>query len=463
MNRKQRRAAASPSGPGANTPEVLAQAIQSHRQGRLDEAESLYRRALRRDPRHVDALHFLGVLTSQRGRHAEAAELIRQALALNPRYADAWNNLGNVLAGMDRWDEAAAAYRKTVELAPANPSAHCNLGVMLLRSDRFAEAATVFQQAIALAPGLAEAHFNLGKALYAQGEYEAAIAAYRETLRRQPAYAMAYRNLGLLLYKLNRGEEAASLFRDWLARDPANPVARHMLAAHSGRDAPERAADDYVQNLFDGMADGFDDHLHRLEYRAPELIAQAVVAAAGQPDGSLSVLDAGCGTGLCGPALRPYARHLVGVDLSPRMIERARTRGDYDDLVVAELTAFLAARTEAYDLIVSADTLVYFGRLEPVLAAAAGALRPDGWLAFTVERVEDAETGDGFRLDPSGRYRHAETYLRRVLAEVGMAVETLESVILRLEGGQPVVGFLVSARKMLAGAKPERCKNEEAP
>ncbi|MDG4594270.1 MAG: tetratricopeptide repeat protein [Candidatus Contendobacter sp.] len=463
MNRKQRRAAASPSGPGANAPEVLAQAIQSHRQGRLDEAESLYRRALRRDPRCVDALHFLGVLTSQRGRHAEAAELIRQALALNPRYADAWNNLGNVLAGMDRWDEAVAAYRKTVELAPANPSAHCNLGVMLLRSDRFAEAATTFQQAIALAPGLVEAHFNLGKALYAQGQYEAAIAAYRETLRRQPAYAMAYRNLGLLLYKLNRGEEAASLFRDWLAREPANPVARHMLAAHSGQDAPERAADDYVQNLFDGMADGFDDHLHRLEYRAPELIAQAVVAAAGQPDGSLSVLDAGCGTGLCGPALRPYARHLVGVDLSPRMIERARTRGDYDDLVVAELTTFLAAQAEAYDLIVSADTLVYFGRLEPVLTAAAGALRPDGWLAFTVERVEDAERGDGFHLDPSGRYRHAETYLRRVLAGSGMAVETLESVTLRLEGGQPVVGFLVSARKMLAGAKSEQREHEEAP
>lgn len=464
MNRKQRRAAASASGFGANLSEALTQAIQSHRQGRLDEAESGYRRVLRRDPRHVDALHFLGVLTAQRGRHAEAAELIRQALALNPRYADAWNNLGNVLAGMDRWDEAAVAYQRTIELAPGNPSAHCNLGVMLLRSDRLAEAASAFQQAISLAPGLAEAHFNLGKALHAQGQYEAAIAAYRETLRQQPAYAMAYKSLGLLLYKLNRGEEATALFQDWLAREPTNPVARHLLAAHSGRDAPERAADGYVQNLFDGMADGFDDHLHRLEYRAPELIAQMVVAVAGQPNGSLSVLDAGCGTGLCGPALRPYARHLVGVDLSPRMIERARPRGDYDELVVAELTAFLAAQTAAYDLIVSADTLVYFGRLEPVLTAAAAALRLEGRLTFTVERLEeDAATADGFRLDPSGRYRHAETYLRRVLIEVGMTVETLELVTLRLEGGQPVVGFLILARKVPTGTEPARREPEETP
>ncbi|HRZ24407.1 MAG TPA: hypothetical protein P5326_10255, partial [Candidatus Contendobacter sp.] len=116
-----------------------------------------------------------------------------------------------------------------------------------------------------------------------------------------------------------------------------------------------------------------------------------------------------------------------------------------------------------YDLIVSADTLVYFGRLEPVLTAAAAALRPGGRLAFTVERLEEAATADGFCLDPSGRYRHAEAYVRRVLTEVGMAVETLEPVTLRLEGGQPVVGFLASARKRSAEDQPEPCESEEAP
>ena len=69
-----------------------------------------------------------------------------------------------------------------------------------------------------------------------------------------------------------------------------------------------------------------------------------------------------------------------------------------------------------------------------------------GWLAFTVERLEDAAVDD-FSLDPSGRYRHSEAYLRRVLALVGIAVESLEIVTLRLEGGQPVIGFLVTARK----------------
>lgn len=448
MNRQQRRALASGKRSGADAgSQQLTQAIQLHRQGQLEAAESLYRQALRSDPRQIDALHFLGVLNSQRGRHQEAVDLIRRALDIDPNYADAWNNLGNVQAGMDRWDEAAAAYRHTVELAPGNPSAHFNLGVMLLRSGRDAEAVAAFQHAIALAPDLVEAHFNLGRALAGQGHLDAASAAYKEVIRLQPTHAMAYRSRSILLYRLERSDEAIAMLQDWLAVEPDNPVAKHMLAAHSGQAVPGRAADNYVQTLFDGMADHFDEHLHRLEYRAPELIGSAVAAGLGQPGASLDVLDAGCGTGLCGPSLRPYARRLVGVDLSPRMVERARTGGDYDELAVAEMTAFLIDHPATYDVIVSADTLVYFGELEPVMAATTTALRSGGWLAFTVERVAEAEASAGFGLHTSGRYRHSEAYLRRVLAQAGMEIASLETATLRLEGGQPVIGFLVTARR----------------
>lgn len=431
-----------------DTAERLRRAIPLLQQGKLDEAEPLLRQILRQNPDQVDALHFLGVLVARRGQHQEGVDLIHRALALNPGYVDACNNLGNLLLTLKRIDEAMAAYRRAIALAPDHANAHANLGMALRRSGQPTEAIAALLQAIALEPSHANAHFHLGKALADQGHYEEAIAAYREAIRANPAHVSAYQSLGMLLYKLGRGPEATALYQQWLERDPRSSVARHMLAAHSGRDVPQRAADAYVQELFDGMADSFDEHLHKLDYRAPKWIAQTIARVLGTPERSLAVLDAGCGTGLCCPFLRPYARWLTGVDLSPRMVDRARARGGYDELVVAEMTAFLSERHQAYDLIVSADTLVYFGELETICSAAAGALQPGGWLAFTVERFADPAAEPGFHLEPSGRYSHAEPYLRHVLTGAGMAIASLDGVDLRLESGQPVAGFLVAARNI---------------
>ncbi|PIE83152.1 MAG: hypothetical protein CSA09_03555 [Candidatus Contendobacter odensis] len=449
MNRKERRALARKSA-GSKTAaatEFVAQAIQLQQQGRLDEAKKLYRKTLQRDPYQVDALHFLGVMEAQQGRYQQAVDLIHRALALNPQYADAWNNLGNILATTKQPDEAAQAYRRAIEFAPENASAHCNLGAMLRQGKQYAEAEAACRQAIALNPQMVEALFNLGKVLTAQDHYEQAVDTYREVLRLHPGYIPVYRALGILLYRMGRSEDAIHLYQDWLRQDPDNAIAQHMLAAHSGQAIPDRATNYYVQNLFDDMADHFDEHLERLDYQAPTLVGQLVSRTMGIPKPSLTVLDAGCGTGLCGSFLRPHANHLTGVDLSPRMVERARVRGDYDELKVAELTTFLCETPNTYDLIISADTLVYFGDLQPVVTAAANALQPGGWLMFTTERHTNSMIKEDFHLEASGRYSHSEDYLWQILTQVGMEIDTLETVNLRMEGGQPIIGFLVSAHK----------------
>ena len=448
MNRKQRRALASGPGP---SPEQLAvwlqQAIHAQQRGRLNEAEALYRQVLQRNPRQVEALHFLGVLAAQRSQHEPAVDLIRQALELNPQYADAWNNLGNVLTTLERPEEAIDAYRRTVELVPGHVGAYSNLGVILTQIGLIEDAVAACRQAIALAPQVAELHFNLGAALLAQGDHEGTIAAYQETVRLQSNHARAYKALSLLFYKLNRREEATALFQSWLEQNPDDAAARHMLAASSGCEVPDRAADEYIQATFDEMAANFDRHLHRLGYQAPELIIEAVSLVLETPAETLDVLDAGCGTGLCGPLLRPYARRLIGVDLSPGMVDKARARGCYDDLTVAELTTFLLEHPVSYDLIVFADTLEYFGDLEPISVATAQALRAGGWLAFTVEQLTDAESATGFILTLSGRYQHTDAYLRRTLAETGMTLVTLNQITLRQENSRPVAGLLAVAHK----------------
>ncbi len=423
----------------------LSKAIDLHRDGRLEEAEQIYRRILAVEPANPGALNFLGVLLHRRGESAEAVRLIERAIARRPDYADAHNNLGMVLSGLGRFAEAAAAWRRAIDCRPVFPEAYNNLGAALRLQGDLEEAIQVLRQGIAIKPDYAEAHINLGRALRQANQPDAAIQAFQEALRYNPRNPNIYRQLGLLLYKLNRIEEVVACYREWTRHYPDDPEARHLLAAVTGENIPVRAADGYMQTLFDRFAEDFDQQLQRLDYRAPSLLATAIATEWKTPNPILRVLDAGCGTGLCGPLLRPYARHLIGVDLSPGMIAKARERHVYDELVVAELTAFMREQTDCFDLIVSADTLVYFGNLEPPLCAAAAVLSPDGLLAFTVERLVDG--AEEFHLNPSGRYAHSLPYLRRLLQFAGLTPLSIISADLRLEGRQPVGGYVVLARK----------------
>jgi predicted TPR repeat methyltransferase len=218
-----------------------------------------------------------------------------------------------------------------------------------------------------------------------------------------------------------------------------------MLAACSGRDVPERASNGFVQISFDTFAASFESKLTKLSYRAPALVG-AMLDDAGLPAAQdLDVLDMGCGTGLCGPLIRPYARRLTGVDLSPGMLAQAREKQLYDELVHIELTEYLRNHADSFDVIVSADTLVYFGALENVIAVASGALRSGGLLIFTLEHGVSTSAPD-YHLETHGRYTHARPYVERLLEMNGLTPE-IGQAELRMESGVPVAGLVVRARK----------------
>ena len=153
------------------------------------------------------------------------------------------------------------------------------------------------------------------------------------------------------------------------------------------------------------------------------------------------MLDLGCGTGLSGAAFKDLAARLDGIDLSPAMIEKARARGIYDSLAVADIERGLAA--EAFDLIIAADTLVYLGDLEATMQGVARALKADGFFLFTVEKKE----GEGFELGPKRRWRHSEAYLRALARADGLEIVGLLACSPRTEGGLPVEGLAVALSK----------------
>lgn len=421
----------------------------------LNEAETIYRRILAHIPGHPDALHFLGLLQHQRGRPGEATRLIAQAIKEAPEYVDAHNNLGNIYREQDRLNEAEACYRRVIELTPENAAVYNNLGTVLRAKGLLSEAGAAYQKAIEINPNFPNPFENMGNLLSQQGRVTEAVAHYSQAIVLNPDHPGSKKMLGIALSSLGRVEEAANVFREWAEKEPENPVARHLLAACSGEEVPQRAADAYVKQVFDNFAVRFEERLERLEYRAPKLVAEAVAKIYGEPAGDLDILDAGCGTGLCGPLLRPYARRLEGVDLSPGMLARARSTKCYDALEEAELTGFIGSRKDGYDVIVSADTLCYFGDLGEVMAAAAAAVRPGGQFVFTVERGGEGDDtmAVGFRINPLGRYCHKESYLRRVVSETGMKLKSVAHGALRQEMGSPVAGLVVTAT--VDGAKKD--------
>src|SRR5262249_5663230 len=162
-------------------------------------------------------------------------------------------------------------------------------------------------------------------------------------------------------------------------------------------------------------------------------------------------LDAGCGTGLCGPLLKPFATRLVGVDLSPGMLAEAAKRELYDELVEAELGAYLTAHRSSFNIIVGCDTLVYIGQLEDTIAAAATALKPDGLLLFTLEHLAEGGEDRRYRLAPTGRFSHPAAYVRATLANAGLVDVITDPIIPRLECGEPVHGPASRAHSKLIG------------
>ena len=159
----------------------------------------------------------------------------------------------------------------------------------------------------------------------------------------------------------------------------------------------------------------------------------------------IAIADAGCGTGLCGPGLRARASRLVGVDLSGAMLGKAHARACYDELVEDELTAFLKNRPGAFDAIVSADTLCYFGVLTEAFRMARESLKPGGAFVFTVEALPEGK--DGFVLNHNGRYVHSRHYVETELKVSGFVLTSLMREVLRNESGVEVEGFVVFAER----------------
>jgi predicted TPR repeat methyltransferase len=292
------------------------------------------------------------------------------------------------------------------------------------------------REAATLRPDDARCALAHGGALLDAGRLPDAIAELQRALRIDYAFVDARVALGQAWLEAGEPDKALAAFAQLEENDDVRALIAQAQA--QAMKAQTRSDAGYVRHLFDQFSTDYDRRMiGQLGYQAPQILRSLFDLVMPGRD-RLAILDLGCGTGLTGVAFRDVAARLDGIDLSPAMIERARARGLYDTLRVADIESALGEGT--YDLILAGDTLVYLGDLKAVLAQAHGALRPDGFFLFTLEQKD----GDGFELGPKRRWRHAESYVRAVAAEMCFELTGIVAAVPRHEANRPVEGFAVA-------------------
>ena len=295
---------------------------------------------------------------------------------------------------------------------------------------------------------LADRRFEFARDLQLKGDLVAAADLLLQATELAPGFASAWFTLAEIRLELGEPEAAVSAFRNARASDPDDRHGAAVRLMRLGAEQLSAMPRGYVQALFDQYAPRFEAALlGELSYRAPQLLFKAVLAArsaAKKPAFFRRAIDLGCGTGLAAAAFAREVDEIIGIDLSPGMIERARATGLYAALEVADMVEGLRHRPESSaDFILAADAMVYVPDLAPVLGAAARVLAPSGLLAFTVE----THGGDGVIIGGGLRYAHGAGHVRERIEAAGLALLHFEEASPRTEHHQPVRGLVAVAGK----------------
>ena len=405
-----------------------------------EKAIERFKTAIKIDPQCPDAFNNMGIALYETDNLQSAVEHYQKALSINSDYSDAHVNFGNALKGLGNYEAALTSYEQALMMASnypeayfnmgiayalkddlkrasdcyqnavacraAYPEAHNNLGVVLNEMGDFSAALKSYARAIELRTDYPEAHQNMGIALTAKGDLSAAVESFKKAVYHKVDYADAYNNMGDAQRLLGHTEAARHSYQNALTYRPGDLTAPFMLAVISGV-AIKTVPTDCIEKLFNGYAENFDRVLlGKLDYQIPALLSESLLEMHIQSE-LTSILDLGCGTGLAMVEAHTVFDHIVGIDLSQQMLEKARNRGIYDQLVHIDIKSFLANSPLDFDVFIAADVFIYLGDLSEVFNLIRSRNKKLGRLVFSTEH----SLQNDYTLEITRRFSHSKSYI----------------------------------------------------
>ena len=373
----------------------------------------------------------------------KAGRLLALATKLCPKIAMAYLTLGNAYVKNGQETQAIGLFEKGLCLEPKNHKLASNLAALRMKRGEVRRAFEVLKGAESEEQTSDDYWFNLGFGAEKCAMLDEAMRAYEKALTFNPGHQGALQGLAGVCISAQKYERARSCYQALLDMEPDNGIAKYFFGILQG-DMPERAPSNYIEMLFDQYAENYEQDLQiKLKSQSPGAVVDAVLKMAGGRK-EIKVLDLGCGTGLVGAMLAPALPQLrlTGIDLSLNMLQHAKERKLYEDLVHEDIGDYLIKENSDWDYIVASDTLIYFGDLSHLFEQASRLLKDNGYLIFTIELAQ----GNGVEVQANGRFRHPQPYLSKLLTEAGFTV-LMQPLNIRLENASPVPGLLVVAQR----------------
>ncbi len=429
---------------------VLSQAQQLQQQGDLVGALRLLDAALLETPQAPDLLYFRAHLAIKLQDWPRAAQDLDTLLINNPDNPQVLDDRGVLYQMQGDFYTAADFHLRAAEKSPASDTILFNLATALNHLGQKQQAGALYHDVLQINPRHTRALVNLGILADEVGRYEEAVNYLARAVNLGDTSFEACMALGNVSRHLEQKDQALVWYGRAVAQQPRNESAQFMLAAARG-DTPDVPPPSHIAGLFDSYAETFETSLRdKLKYNAPEKLiemAAPLIVEMKAYYNTLSAVDLGAGTGLMGKLLRPHVTTNIAVDLSAKMLEKARATGAYDQLVVGDAVEVLNQLPEAKQhLLAAADVLVYMGNLEKLFTAARRALVTNGLFLFTAESLLPEEAPP-FVLRDTGRYAHAQSYIEQLLQANGLAIRIREHDFLRLNKNTPLSGFYYIVQK----------------
>jgi predicted TPR repeat methyltransferase len=415
--------------------DLFTQTQRYHQDGDFEQALAGYQALLDEDQDNPQLSYLLALLFFENERLDDAAHWFGRVVSLAPEAAPAHYNLGIIFFEQGDYTKAAQAYEEAAKLCPEDADIFYNLALTRKKLGQFDKAFSCYEKVLQITPDAEDALYNIGvlcKDLHHHGD---GIWFFEQVIRKNPDHAQALNNLGYLYHMEREVDKAIDTYQKLIALDYNTTMATHMLAALTGQ-TTATAPEGYIRKVFDSFSEHFEEILvDKLGYTVPEQLRAMLTGMEGHR--FPTTLDMGCGTGLSGEAFQDLTEKLIGLDLSPKMLEVAGKKGLYDNLHETDICSFLRENKDFFDLILAADVFIYAGDLSGIFTlvkkrTAAGCL-----FLFSTESADH-----GFCLKPMGRYGHAESYIRSLAEENGFIVLQVTEANIRKEKEEWIAGQL---------------------